>query len=121
MICDCGHAPSEHLDITTGYSYDKDDKTYCYDCSAKIERQSMVDTGRAILYLTQKDGVHYVTDWPGRLRFRTGIPQTSKHNIARIRRDVWFHGPDDHVWHGVQYGDNSDLCYCKRTKEKEAN
>jgi hypothetical protein len=43
---------------------------------------------------------------------------TGRHNIAGVRYDVWFRGPDGHVWWGVQYGDMTQICHCKRTKEE---
>lgn len=36
-------------------------------------------------------------------------------NVIRI--DVWFNGPDGHLWHGVNYGHNSQLCHCRRTRK----
>jgi len=45
------------------------------------------------------------------LRSRSG-----RHNIAGIRVDVWFRGPDGMPWHGVNYGHHSQLTHCKRVK-----
>ena len=28
--------------------------------------------------------------------------------------DVWFIGPDGKEWHGVQYGDLTQVCHCRR-------
>lgn len=73
----------------------------------------MVATGRATLYL---DGLN-ILDWPGRLRFRAARRSTGRHNIAGTRTDVWFVGPDGAAWHGVQYGQNTQIVHCKRTRE----
>ena len=117
-ICDCGHAPTPR-EYTTGHGT-LDGKTYCFPCCAKWERQQMIDTGKAVLYLTMtgkflKPG--YLTDWPGGLRFEVNHLQISRHNIARHRYDVWFTGPDGYLWWGYQVGDNTQICHCKRTKQ----
>lgn len=131
-ILDCGHKPSPHKSFTTGYGYDREGKTHCYDCCAANERQNMLDTGRATLYLVKESEVteseaaklgtlHHarwaVTDWPGKLRFPVyHAPRKGAHNMARTRYDVWFTGPDGKRWHGVQYGEWTQLCHCRRLK-----
>jgi len=30
--------------------------------------------------------------------------------------NVWFTGPDHHVWHGIHIGDFNQLVHCKRTR-----
>jgi len=96
----------------------------CYDCCARMDAQSMVEQGQTVLYLTDRkigEGdwkEWYVTNWPGTLEFRCiQSPNISKHNIAGIRRDVWFTGPDGYMWHGVAFGDNQ-LTRCKRMKKR---
>lgn len=116
---DCGQVFPVGTSGGTGYGYWADSSTprpVCYDCCAKRERQAMIDTGRACLYLVQRDTAWEVHDWPGRLVFRATV-RTGHHNIARKRYDAWFRGPDGHIWHGVKLGDNSDIVRCKRTKE----
>lgn len=56
-------------------------------------------------------------NWPGSLEFRCWT-RTGNHNIARTRYDVWFYGPDGYIWYGVTYGEDTQLCHCKRTKKK---
>ena len=120
--CDCGHT-SEPSKFTPGYGcYQNPEtgewETHCYDCCAKNERQWMIDKGRTALYLVQNDDKPWeVTDWPGRLRFVVMRHWKGRHNIAQVRYDVWFRGPDGHIWWGVQYGDFTQVVHCKRTKE----
>lgn len=122
-LLDCGHPPSSHSHITNGYGVTPDGKKLCYDCCAKREKESMLTTGRALLYLThntsQLNPFYELTDWPGHLRFRVFHMRKGRHNIARVRYDVWFMGPDDVRWHGVQYGDNTQVTYCRRVKGKK--
>lgn len=95
----------------TGYAV-VGDTVVCYPCCAELDRERMRSTGRITLYLApNKNGGFEVTNWPGTLRFPVG-----RHNIAGVRNDVWFIGPDNMTWHGVQYGDNTQLCHCKRVK-----
>lgn len=119
-LCDCGHAPSVKPNAGsggTGYGVWTDGLTYCYDCCAKNERQAMIDTGKATLYHVKRDdGKWAVTDWPGRLSFPVLGQKKSWHNIGRKRVDLWFVGPDDHIWHGYQIGDWNQIAHCKRTK-----
>lgn len=68
--------------------------------------------GRITLYLWKSN----VTNWPGSLSFPLLSVRVGKHNIARSQRSVLFVGPDGFVWSGRQYGENSDLCHCRRTK-----
>lgn len=95
----------------------------CWDCCAQIDRQSMIDTGRALLYFTGdgRNSPYRVQAFTGRLSFDALRVKRSRHNIARWRYDVWFVGPDstgDHaaVWHGVSVGEWSMILRCKRTK-----
>lgn len=113
----CGHLPSDHAKFTNGCGIDKEDKTHCYDCCAANERQSMIESGRATLFLTKDDGKWFASDWPGHLKFKVAYRKSSRHNWARTRMDVWFMGPDSHWWWGVSYGEYTQLLHCKRTKE----
>jgi len=113
-ILDCGHRPSEHSKISTGYGYDDNGKTFCYTCCAEQDKATMIKTGKITLYLNQNLNVG---NWPHSLWFPLRYQKTGHHNIAGKRYDVWFNGPDGFVWHGVQYGDMTQLCHCKRTKE----
>jgi hypothetical protein len=54
--------------------------------------------------------------WPGTLKIRCGV-RTGRHNIAGKRYDVWFVGPDGKNWHGVTYGDNTQICRVRRLKK----
>lgn len=128
MILECGHEPSVGATVGTGYGQDADGKRYCYACCATRDREQMVRDGKATLYLSRDEtgpavgnmGPRYsykVTNWPGSLVFKVGgAIRHGKHNIARTRSDVWFTGPDGKEWHGVQYGDNTQLCHCRRIK-----
>ena len=93
---------------------------HCYKCCADREKTRMLDTGRATLYLTRETIAgghvrHFATNWPGELKFRVHTISKGRHNIARTRVDVWFIGPDDKPWHGVNIGDN-DILRCRRVQ-----
>jgi len=94
----------------------------------------MIQTGRILLYLSLKPDVkreaipvscarhpiaseHTLTNWPGTLRFDPHYIKKGRHNIAGTRYDVWFPGPDGHIWHGINYGENTQITHCKRTKQ----
>jgi len=126
-LLDCGHPPTTTEGPGTGYGSWLNEETgerekHCYACCAETERNWMLVKGKTILYLTQNDdGAWEVTDWPGKLRFPVIAHWKGKHNWAGVRYDVWFNGPDEYGgytarWWGVQYGDNTQLCHCKRTR-----
>lgn len=130
-ICDCGHPPTPQAPGACGTGYATDSgtgATRCYACAADAERASMIETGRATLYLIRRqsaDGKDYdiftrhVTNWTGHLSFRC----TETRHYARSggfgcqRTDAWFNGPDGHVWHAINRGD-MQIARCRRTKKR---
>lgn len=112
----------KHHDCTTGYASKRNNHKVCFNCCGIVDRQFMIDNGKITLYLTTNNtyndfyGDAKINNWPSSLSFN-GRYKTGRHNIAQIRYDVWFNGPDGFVWHGVQYGDFTQLVHCKRTKE----
>lgn len=48
--CDCGHAPSDHSDFTTGYGKDASGKTFCYDCCHKQDLETLKTAQRFFAY-----------------------------------------------------------------------
>jgi len=99
----CGHVESAHSAITRGYGIDSDGNKHCYDCCLAIEVAAM------------RRDKNRVTNWIGNLSIKIGTIKKSSHNIARNRYDFWFVF-DGHVWHGVQYGANTQIAHCKQTK-----
>lgn len=104
----------------TGYGYfgeGSDARPVCYACCGKRETAAMIETGKTVLYLSHKRGDTRgdVTNWPGTLRL-SGYVRQGSHNMAGRRYDIWFTGPDGKPWHGTQYGDNTQICHCKRLK-----
>jgi hypothetical protein len=113
---------------TPGYAKDHDGNMYCYVCCAEMDKQGMRDTGKAVLYLSRKyqptyvlnGRTHrpyqeYVTNWPGTLSIHVHYSKTGRHNMAGTRTTVWFkfEGTD---WMGIHYGNDSEICYCRRLK-----
>lgn len=57
-----------------------------------------------------------VGNWTGHLNFKIKTMWRGNHNIAGVRYDVDFVGPDGHIWHGTTYGNNTQILHAKRTK-----
>lgn len=124
---DCGHVvPDAGPSGALGYGADPSGRSMCRECCAGWERDRMIRDERAALYLTRNQvltgrgmraGSYVVTDWLGGLRFPVQQVREGRHNIARTRTDVWFTGPDCYVWHGVQYGEWTQVVHCKRTRQ----
>ena len=123
FICDCGHEESPHESITSGYGKDENGKTFCYACCAERDKAQMIRDGKTSLYLTHEafyplhgnytDGT--IQNWPNNLTFPCRVKK-GQHNIAGSRYDAWFIGPDGNKWHGVQYGEWTQIIHCKRMK-----
>ena len=124
--------PSAKETCSVGYAVTiegkfKEGELRCYECCAEIDKKQMIETGKITLYLSGKkhqnadskvfaQDYYEISNWPGSLKFTAYLFKEGKHNIARKRFDVWFQGPDRYLWHGIQYGDNTQICHCKRTK-----
>ena len=100
----------------TGYGLDKYNNKVCYACCAETDKQQMRDNGKICLYLTVKfNRKSKVSNWPGSLVWENVYVSIGKHNIARVRYDCWFWF-ENCEWHGVRYGDNTEIVHCKKTK-----
>jgi hypothetical protein len=94
----------------------------CIHCTSALEKTWMLEHGRTCLYLHEEDHVPArVSDWRSLLNFPVLRYRFGGHNIAGTRTDVWFKGPDNFLWWGVLYGQNTQLAHCKRTKNKTPN
>src|SRR5262245_14407624 len=105
-VLECGHTPTPHGPPTTGYGTDAKGNSSCYACAAAHERASMIETGRAVLYVVQPmfgedAGQTMVSDWPGGLKIRATGHKCSPRGggFGADRMDVWFTGPDGKPWH----------------------
>jgi hypothetical protein len=110
----------------TGYGMDKQGNKICYSCCAEVDRQTMRSQGKISLYLvkTEKKSpvsngspfwMPEITNWPGTLRIPVLDVRTGRHNLAGKRYDVHFIF-EEKKWHGVTYGDNTQICHCKVLK-----
>lgn len=99
--------------------YGKDDKgnLHCWACCSERKRQRMRDTGRATLYLVRRGDGFAITNWTGGISIEPFRVRIGRHNIARTRYDVWFTF-ESQSWHGVQYGEMTQICHCHRIKAK---
>lgn len=124
---DCKRAVPFKLEGGTGYARvdaPGGEVLICYPCSSKRERADLIERGKGALYLCgtpsfgmAADGKGLrLTDWPGCLCFPVQAHSKGRHNLAGTRIDVWFTGPDGKPWHGVSYGEMTQLCHVRRLK-----
>ena len=125
---DCGEFKPVQTEGGTGYARLKDGSNICYECCGIRDRADMVKTGRGVLYLSSVPAPDCMknqpwntirgrlSNWPGTLEFKVDATKKGRHNMAGSRYDVWFTGPDGKDWHGVQYGENTQICHCRRIK-----
>ena len=100
----------------TGYGSNSAGEKICYECCGELDRELMREKGKITLYLVSEFSRWFVTNLPNTLRFRVKKFHIGKHNIARTRHDVWFTDHEGNRWWGVSYGEDSQLCHCKRLK-----
>lgn len=110
--------------FSTGYGIDNETGDhYCYECCGKRDREQMIRDGKTVLYLVRAaEGMptgkfvysSKVTNWPNTLSFNCGV-RKGRHNIAGTRYDVWFKCNNEN-WYGVTYGENTEICRCRRLK-----
>jgi len=114
--------------IGTGYAYNEQREKVCYTCCAEIEKEFMRKHGRIQLFMNINDhpkkawGYPYgiagrVTNWAESLSFPVLQINISRHNFARVRYDGHFVF-EGYYWHVFKCGDNTDICHCKKTKER---
>lgn len=122
VILDCGHTPSPHSHIATGYATTSDGKKICYACAADCDRAEMIATGKATLYLAHAPDAEFpnrrawsVSNWPGSLKFAAHGVKVSRYGggFGSQRTDAYFTGPDGKKWHAVNRGD-MDIARCHR-------
>jgi hypothetical protein len=126
---DCNLDKPIQTDGGTGYATLQNGGTVCYACCAIRDKYTLIEKGHSEnlpLYLSRKsvitsnDGTWKVGNWCDTLSFPVSRITEGRHNIARTRTDVWFVGPDGYWWHGVQYGEWTQIVHCKRTRERIA-
>jgi hypothetical protein len=113
---------SNGVSITTGYGYDERKKPICYECCAEGDKRFMREKGKITLYLCEStpiDGVkrYVLSNWPGSFKIKLNYVRKGRHNIAGTRYDFRF-SFEGYIWHGVQYGEMTQIAHCKKTKEK---
>lgn len=115
----CGTSiQTDGIGITTGYGTNDAGEKVCFPCCAAQDEAWMREHGRIDLYLVGSKNTRTgleVTNWPGSLRLEVKRYAVSKHNFRCFRNDVWFDF-DGFEWHGIQIGERSEVCRCKKTK-----
>ena len=110
--------------VGTGYGVKyKTKRKICYACCGindykRLENMKIGDKAVYYLnvYLSEKKGEQAcVSNWCGTMKFPIHYVRKGFHNLAYVRRDVWF-SYKGNKFHGTQYGNLSELCYIKRIK-----
>ncbi len=99
--------------FSTGYGINQKGQKVCYACCAAEDAEYMKNNNSIDLYLDTEKKI--VSNWPGSLKININHIRTGRHNIAGKRYDTWFKFAGKN-WHGVQYGDNTQIIHCKVIK-----
>ncbi len=108
----CGKEKEIKKDGGTGYGVNDKDEKVCYECCGVQDTEYMKNNNRIDLYWDGKE----ITNWPGSLRIKPRSTKDGKHNMAGKRYDTWFTFAGKE-WHGVTYGDNTQIHHCKAYKD----
>jgi hypothetical protein len=109
----CKETKTHEDDLTTGYGRDKHNHKICFDCCGKRDAETLrtLRTGqKTAMYLV---GDKQITNWPGTLKIDVSRVRKGNHNMAGKRIDVWF-AFSGFNYHGVTYGDNTQICYINK-------
>lgn len=124
----CKQRKCNNDDLTTGYGIDDNGKRICFACCGERDRLSMREGKPIALYLNMPTTLYMgqnhangsnfasLTNWPGTLKIVLHGVRKGYHNMAGYRYDVWFTF-EGHKWHGVQYGDNTQICRCRTVRK----
>lgn len=115
-LCDCGHVAKSD-GMTPGYGIAPDGTKHCFACCAERDKAQMREKGRATLYWAKSADGWHVSNWPGTLKIKPRRVSHGRHNMARMRTDVWFTFEGQH-WHGVTYGEWTQILHCRRLKNQ---
>ena len=130
VFCEkCGKKIVSKYDFTPGYGLlkteDGKEEKWCYECCGEYDKKLIEECkpgDRFMLYLNYekngKYGSSYVSNWCETLKFICGVRE-GRHNIARVRYDVWFTDHLGREWYGVTYGDDTQICHCRLLKPKK--
>jgi hypothetical protein len=114
--------------MTTGYGQTAEGKIHCFACCAEDDKAQMDRDGKIWLYLKHEPFFQNVlgrvsstangtvSNWPGTLTFSCWVKKGC-HNIAGTRYDVWFKDHNGDPWYGVQYGEFTQICRCRKVRK----
>lgn len=92
----------------------------CFACCGELDKQQLLNAkpgDKFCFYLIGDiQSGYYVSNWPGSFKIRV-FPRKGYHNIAGVRYDFWFMFGNQE-FHGVQYGDNTQVAYIRCSKRK---
>lgn len=112
--CQCKQDKPLQTEGGTGYGYNQQRETICYECCGKNDEKELNEMPIGAKTIQYFDGTH-VVNWPGTLKIKPRYQRTGKHNIARIRIDFWFTFNGNN-FHGVRYGDNTEIAHIRKIK-----
>lgn len=115
FTCDqCKEAITHESEISTGYGTNKEGEKICFKCCGindSKELKELKNGEKMCLYLS--NGM--VINWPSTLQIKPYYTKNGRHNIAGTRQDVYFTHEGER-FHGVQYGNMSDILHVKKIK-----
>jgi hypothetical protein len=112
--CACGQNKPVQHDGGTGYGTDKAGNKICYECIGLEELFALRAAKPGETFIMYFDGKQ-VMNWPGSFKQTVTRVHAGRHNIAGKRYDFYFF-VNRKPFHGVTYGDNTQIAHVKRIK-----
>lgn len=108
----CGLTKPVMPDGGTGYGIDEHGNKTCYDCIGRADLFELRAAKPGDKFTFYFDGKN-VMNWPGSFKQPVTRVHVGKHNIAGKRYDFYFF-VNRKPFHGVTYGDNTQIAHVKR-------
>ena len=113
LCCQCGLYKELQKDGGTGYGIDPQGFKICYACIGANDERYLANAKPGEKFTFYLSG-NEVTNWPGTFRRRAHV-RKGRHNIAGARYDAYF-SVAGKQFHGVTYGNNTQICHVKALK-----
>jgi len=113
IVCKNTFQPTK---INPGYGVDNHDHKICLSCCGKLDAKKFKNAKPGDkLFAYYNHETNTISNWPGTFEIKSVGHSHGRHNIARTRISVWFKY-EGNCFHGIQYGEDSEILYVKCVK-----
>ncbi len=110
----CGKDKVHESEFSTGYGTDKEGNKICFECCGLNNAKELDNLKKGEKSIQYWDGKNII-NWPSSLVIKPYYTTKGRHNIARIREDIYFNF-NGNKFHATQYGNNSQIAHIRKIK-----